>query len=49
LKIKPEQLTRTLTSTDSAIYWLAGDEPLLMQEAAAAIVMTNLICGFLHQ
>jgi DNA polymerase-3 subunit delta len=37
LKIRPEQLQRTLSSTDPAIYWLAGDEPLLMQESADLI------------
>ena len=34
MKIKAEQLTRTLENQSPALYWLAGDEPLLMQEAA---------------
>ncbi len=37
MKIKPEQLSRTLTSQDLPLYWLSGDEPLLMQEAADLI------------
>tara|TARA_B100001105_G_scaffold255103_1_gene252959 strand:- start:348 stop:1400 length:1053 start_codon:yes stop_codon:yes gene_type:complete len=49
LKIKPEQLARTLTSTDSAIYWLAGDEPLLMQEAADQIRHHYRGRGFLER
>ena len=34
MKIKPEQLARTLQGQLLPVYWLAGDEPLLMQEAA---------------
>jgi DNA polymerase-3 subunit delta len=34
MKIKPEQLSRTLSSNNLPLYWLSGDEPLLMQEAA---------------
>ncbi len=34
MKIKPEQLKRSLAQNESALYWLAGDEPLLLQEAA---------------
>lgn len=37
MKIKPEQLARTLTSSNLPLYWLAGDEPLLMQESADQI------------
>ena len=37
MKIKPEQLSRTLTSQDLPLYWLSGDEPLLMIEAADLI------------
>ena len=34
MKIKAEQLTRTLENQNPTVYWLAGDDPLLMQEAA---------------
>lgn len=37
MKIKPEQLSRTLASNNLPLYWLSGDEPLLMQEAADLI------------
>lgn len=37
MKIKSEQLKRALDSNELPCYWLAGDEPLLMQEAADLI------------
>lgn len=37
MRIKPEQLSRTLSTSDLPLYWLSGDEPLLMQEAADLI------------
>ncbi len=37
MKIKPEQLSRTLASHNLSLYWLSGDEPLLMNEAADLI------------
>jgi DNA polymerase III subunit delta len=37
MKIKPDQLSRTLSGNDLPLYWLSGDEPLLMQEAADLI------------
>jgi DNA polymerase-3 subunit delta len=37
MKIKPEQLSRTLASSNLPLYWLSGDEPLLMNEAADLI------------
>lgn len=37
MKIKPEQLSRTLSNNDLPLYWLSGDEPLLMIEAADQI------------
>lgn len=37
MKIKPEQLSRTLSNNELPLYWLSGDEPLLMQEAADLI------------
>lgn len=37
MKIKPEQLSRTLKSKSCPLFWLAGDEPLLIQEAADQI------------
>jgi DNA polymerase III delta subunit len=37
MKIKPEQLSGTLSSNNLPLYWLSGDEPLLMIEAADLI------------
>ena len=37
MKIKLEQLSRTLSIHNLPLYWLSGDEPLLMQEAADLI------------
>jgi len=37
MKIKPEQLARTLEGNEIPLYWLSGDEPLLMQEAGDRI------------
>ncbi len=37
MKIKVEQLSRTLKSNSLPLYWLSGDEPLLMQETADQI------------
>ena len=37
MKLKPEQLTRTLKTESFTLYWLAGDEPLLQQEAADSV------------
>lgn len=37
MKIKADQLTRTLNNNNLPLYWLAGDEPLLMQESADII------------
>ncbi|MED5411667.1 MAG: DNA polymerase III subunit delta [Pseudomonadota bacterium] len=37
MKLKAEQLSRTLKSNSYRLYWLAGDEPLLLQETADAI------------
>jgi len=37
MRIKPEQLSRTLASHNLPLYWLSGDEPLLMNEAADLI------------
>jgi len=34
MKLKPEQLARQLTKQLPPLVWLAGDEPLLMQESA---------------
>lgn len=34
MKIKAEQLGRTLRNNSLPLFWLSGDEPLLMQEAA---------------
>ena len=37
MKLKPEQLARTLKSESFPLYWLAGDESLLLQEAADSV------------
>ena len=34
MKIKAEELARSLKAGNSNLVWLSGDEPLLMQEAA---------------
>lgn len=49
MKIKPEQLTRTLNNEQLPLYWLSGDEPLLMQEAADAIRTHYRKSGFLER
>lgn len=47
MKIKVEQLARTLSSADELrLYWLSGDEPLLMQEAADLIRKHSRDKGF---
>lgn len=37
MKLKAEQLQRHLKTDPGLLYWLAGDEPLLLQEAADSI------------
>ncbi|MCG8415856.1 MAG: DNA polymerase III subunit delta [Pseudomonadales bacterium] len=37
MRLKPEQLRRQLQQETLPLYWLAGDEPLLMQESADMI------------
>ena len=37
MKLKAEQLRRSLEQDSKPLYWVAGDEPLLMQEAADLI------------
>ncbi len=34
MKIEPEQLLNTLRSEEKPLYWIAGDEPLLVDESA---------------
>lgn len=46
MKIKPEQLSRTLNNNDLPLYWLSGDEPLLMIEAADLIRSTYREKGY---
>ncbi len=46
MKIKPEQLSRTLNNNEIPLYWLSGDEPLLMQEAADLIRNQHREKGF---
>ena len=35
MKIKPEQLASVLRSEDKSLYWITGDEPLLVEESAS--------------
>lgn len=49
MKIKIEQLGRTLSSSAHPLYWLAGDEPLLVQESADAIRKHYREAGFLER
>jgi len=49
VKIKPEQLNRTLNSSSVPLYWLSGDDPLLMQEAADTIRSHFRSAGFLER
>ena len=49
MKIKPEQLNRTLNSSSVPLYWLSGDDPLLMQEAADTIRSHFRSAGFLER
>ncbi|HAJ76462.1 MAG TPA: DNA polymerase III subunit delta [Gammaproteobacteria bacterium] len=49
MKIKPEQLNRTLNNQRLALYWLSGDETLLMQEAADQIRLHFREQGFLER
>ncbi|MDP6652700.1 MAG: DNA polymerase III subunit delta, partial [Gammaproteobacteria bacterium] len=49
MKIKPEQLNRTLNNQQLALYWLSGDETLLMQEAADQIRLHFRKQGFLER
>ena len=37
MKLKPEQLAEQLKRGLAPVYWLSGDEPLLLQESADAI------------
>ncbi len=46
MKIKSEQLSRTLQQELLPLYWLSGDEPLLMQEAADSIRQRCRELGF---
>lgn len=46
MKIKPEQLARTLGGNELPLYWLSGDEPLLMQEAADLVRSHHREKGF---
>ena len=46
MRLKPEQLGRHLQQQILPLYWLAGDEPLLMQEAADLIRRTLGEQGF---
>ena len=36
MKLKPEQLLHNLQSKQYSVYWITGDEPLLVQESADA-------------
>lgn len=49
MKIKPEQLARTLKGTLLPMYWLTGDEPLLIQECADQIRHHLRQAGFVER
>ena len=46
MKIKTEQLARTLKANAHPVYWLSGDEPLLLQEAADQVRRYHRDAGF---
>ena len=46
MKIKTEQLARTLKANAHPVYWLSGDEPLLLQEAADQVRRYHRDVGF---
>jgi len=49
MKIKPEQLARTLKSQPRPVVWLSGDEPLLLQESADLLRQHYRHEGFLER
>ena len=49
MKIRPEQIARTLKGEAQPIYWLSGDEPLLMQEAVDQIRSHFRTRGFIER
>ena len=46
MKIKIDQLARTLKANAHPVYWLSGDEPLLLQEAADQTRQYHRDAGF---
>jgi DNA polymerase-3 subunit delta len=46
VRIYPEKLAQHLEKSPSAIYWIAGDDPLLVQEACDTIRTASLKQGF---
>ncbi|MBG10051.1 MAG: DNA polymerase III subunit delta [Gammaproteobacteria bacterium] len=46
MKIKTEHLARTLNAGAHPVYWLSGDEPLLLQESADQIRRHHREAGF---
>ncbi|MDD9890804.1 MAG: DNA polymerase III subunit delta [Gammaproteobacteria bacterium] len=46
MKLKAEQLARTLKGESFPLYWLAGDEPLLLQESADMVRLHYREQGF---
>ncbi len=46
MRIYPEKLTQHLEKSPAALYWIAGDEPLLTQEACDAVRAVALKQGF---
>ncbi len=49
MKIKSEQLARSLQKAPTSLYWLTGDEPLLMQEAADVVRAYFREAGFIER
>jgi len=46
MRVYPEKLAQHLEKTPAALYWIAGDEPLLVQEACDLVRATALRQGF---
>jgi DNA polymerase-3 subunit delta len=46
MRVYPEKLTQHLEKSPAAVYWIAGDDPLLVQEACDAVRTAALKQGF---
>ncbi|MGH1470996.1 MAG: DNA polymerase III subunit delta [Cellvibrionaceae bacterium] len=48
-KLRPEQLSKALTNHLSPIYWISGDEPLVVQECSDEIRTAGKAAGFIER